>query len=147
MSPNQSLAPTCQEVEDVDIGVYTRPEVLAHKLEARHERNTEQAWNLSRLPLRISTDGRHRLFVATEGFWRGYFVLAKDILLTPDMRACTLLFDTRTWRRIPPIPRPHFRGFTYGVPQLDATGAVLSSIPPATRPRAHPSLENGDHRH
>lgn len=131
VSPNQSLAQTCQGGDDVDLGVYTRPEVLAHKLEARHERNTEQAWNLSRVPLRISTDGRHRLFVATEGYWRGYFVLAKDILLTKDAMACTLLFDTRTWTPIPPTPRTHFRGFTYDVPRLDADGAVVSA-PAAT---------------
>lgn len=94
-----------------------RPEVLAHKLEAQRERNPEQAWNLTRWPRGFSARGRHRLFVATTGFWRGYFILAKDALCAKDLGAFTLLFDARTWTPIPLSPRPSFRGFTYNVPR------------------------------
>jgi hypothetical protein len=62
----------------MDIGVWMGAEVLAHKLQARHEANTEQAWNLSRWPSRLSQGAEHRLFVAVNGAWQGYF--SKTIL-------------------------------------------------------------------
>jgi len=103
----------------MDIGVYMRPEVLAHKLEGREDRNPEQVWNLSRWPRGFTTLGPHRLFVATTSFWRGYFMLATEALCTKDLSAFSLLFDARTWTPIPSSPRPRFRGFTYRVPRLD----------------------------
>ena len=48
----------------MDIGVYMRPDVLAHKLEAQDEKNPEEAWNLGRWPKVLSEKGEHRLFVA-----------------------------------------------------------------------------------
>jgi hypothetical protein len=104
----------------MDIGVSMRPDVLAHKLEARDERNPEEAWNLHRWPGALSTPGEHRLFVACNGTWRGFFKLAGDALYNPDDRRTpyTILFDTRTWTPIPPVPVKHFRGFTYDVPRI-----------------------------
>lgn len=95
-----------------------RAEVLEHKLQARQEANTEQAWNLSRWPSGFSADGENRLFVAAGGAWRGYFTLSDEALFSPnDVRVpFTLLFDTRSWTPIQPVPVSHFRGFTYKVP-------------------------------
>lgn len=113
----------------MDVGVWMRAEVLAHKLEAREEQNPEQAWNLSRWPTRLSAEGEHRLFVAAEGAWRGYFTLSPEALYSPnDVSAVyTLLFDTRSWTPIRPVSVKHFRGFTYKVPGSPARDAVLTA--------------------
>jgi hypothetical protein len=91
----------------MDIGVWMSPGVLAHKLEARAERNTLANWNTKSVPrgLGESRDG-DRLFVASRGAWRGYFVLSKEALYTPEDAAApiTLLFDTD------PVPVSRFRG-------------------------------------
>lgn len=102
----------------MDIGVWMRAEVLEHKLQARNEANPEQAWNLARWPSQLSEEGDHRLFVAVKGSWKGFFILSRDALYHPDdMRTpYSLLFDTRTWTPIQPVPVKHFRGFTYKVP-------------------------------
>ena len=80
----------------MNLGVWMSKAVLSHKLEARNERNPEQAWNLSKWPSCLSAPGEHRLFVASSGAWRGYFILSKDALLNPDDSTTpfTLLFDT-----------------------------------------------------
>ncbi len=98
-------------------------EVLEHKLQAQNEVNREQAWNLSRWPSRLSEEKEHRLFVAVNGVWRGYFRLSRDALYHPDdMRTpFTLLFDTRTWALIDPVHVKRFRGFTYNVPPVAST--------------------------
>lgn len=105
----------------MDVGVWMSSAVLEHKLEARDEANPEQAWNLARWPREGFPEGEtHRLFVATEGFWIGYFVLAPEAFYNPSDRRTpyALLFDTRTWTEIEPVPVRRFRGFTYGVPRL-----------------------------
>ena len=51
----------------MDIGIWMSAEVLEHKLQARQENNTEQAWNLSRWPKGFTAEGKHRLFVAVQG--------------------------------------------------------------------------------
>jgi len=103
----------------MDVGVWMSAQLLAHKLEARHERNPEQVWNLSRWPRRLSAEGERRLFVASQGAWRGYFTLSPEALYNPNdaSGAYALLFDTRSWTPIPPVPVRHFRGFTYNVPR------------------------------
>jgi hypothetical protein len=97
----------------MDIGVWMSPGVLAHKLEARGERNTLANWNTKSVPrgLGESCDG-DRLFVATRGAWRGYFVLSKEALYTAkDAPApITLLFDSTTWTPIDPVRVSRFRG-------------------------------------
>ena len=111
----------------MDIGVWMGPEVLAHKLQARKEDKTEQAWNLTRWPKGFSEDGEHRLFVASKGAWRGYFKLKREALFSPNDFSApyTLLFDTRTWTPILAVPTKRFRGFTYKVPNVNSDG-----IPP-----------------
>lgn len=104
----------------MDIGIWMASEVLAHKLTARVLENPEQAWSLSRWPKGLSEPGPHRLFVASDGAWRGYFVLAADALFSPNDPAApfTLLFDVRSWHAISPVPVSCFRGFTYHVPSV-----------------------------
>jgi hypothetical protein len=104
----------------MDIGVCMSKAVLAHKLAARDESNPEEVWNLSRWPSVLSTPSVHRLFVACEGVWRGYFVLAADATFNPHDRRAPygLLFDTRSWTRIDSVPAIRFRGFTYDVPKI-----------------------------
>jgi hypothetical protein len=123
----------------MDIGIWMTGEVLEHKLEARQEPNPEQAWNLARWPDGLALPGEHRLYVASAGRWRGYFVLAQDGLYNPEdpRTPFTLLFDTRTWTPIPPLPATRFRGFTYGVPKplSPSNTATPSHTPPANRAR------------
>jgi len=103
----------------MDIGVWMSKQILVHKLEARHEKNPEQAWNLTKWPTRLSEPGQNRLFVASDGKWRGYFKLSKDALYNPnDSTPYTLLYNTRTWTPITPSPAKRFRGFTYKTPAL-----------------------------
>ena len=113
----------------MDIGVWMSAEALKHKLQARDEHNTEQTWNLTRWPTGFTEDGEHRLFVATSGCWRGYFTLSGEALFNPDDESApfTLLFDTRGWTPIPPIPAKRFWGFTYNVPEQNPTGRAVAS--------------------
>jgi hypothetical protein len=101
-----------------DIGVWMRPEVLAHKLAARTTRRPLEAWNMGRWPSRLSEPGKHRLFVASNGAWRGYFELCEEALYNADDPRAPfgLLFDTRTWMTIEAEPVARFRAFTYRVP-------------------------------
>jgi hypothetical protein len=97
----------------MDIGVWMSPGVLAHKLEARTERNTLATWNTKSVPGgRGQSCEVDRLFVASRGAWRGYFVLSKEALYTPEDAAApfTLIFDTTTWTPIDPVPVSRFRG-------------------------------------
>ena len=47
----------------MDIGVWMSKQTLAHKLEARHEKNPEQAWNLANWPKGFGEQQENRLFV------------------------------------------------------------------------------------
>jgi len=60
-------------------------------------------------------EGPDRLFFAAEGYWRGYFILAPDILWNPEDedKPYSLIFDTATWTQIAPIQVKKFRGFRY----------------------------------
>lgn len=98
---------------EVDIAVWMSPEVLTHKLEARGDRHTLVAWNVAHLPAGLGRpDVVDRLFVASAGSWRGYFILAKDVLWSPDDPAAsiTLLLDAATWTPIARTPARRFRG-------------------------------------
>lgn len=102
----------------MDIGIWMGRKTLAHKLAAQTEKNPEEAWNLSQWPKGLSDEEENRLFVASDGYWRGYFRLANEVLFNPKDKKVpyTLLFDTRTWNPIPKTPASRFRGFTYKVP-------------------------------
>ena len=117
----------------MDIGVCMRLGILKHKLAVRSDPNPEQAWNLARWPNALSKPGPHRLFVATRGVWRGYFILAADALFTPNecWTPFTLLFDSRSWTEIQPVPVKQFRGFTYNVPAVPV--AAQSNVPSRSR--------------
>ena len=97
----------------MDIGVCMSAEVLEHKLEAQNQRNTEEAWNVRSVPKGLGRPGQtDRLFVACNGAWRGYFVLSPEVLWAPEDKKVpwTLLFDTKTWTPIRPMPVKRFRG-------------------------------------
>ena len=115
----------------MDIGVWMSAQVLEHKLQAREEDNTEQAWNLSRWPTGFTAEGQHRLFVASEGAWRGYFILSPEALFSPDDPSVpfTLLFDTCTWTPVDPVPTKGFRGFTYKVPHMSSADGERPATP------------------
>ena len=110
----------------MDIGIWMQAEVLEHKLQARQEDNPEQAWNLSRWPKGFTEEGEHRLFVASNGAWRGYFELSGEALFSPNDFSApyTLLFDTRTWTPIPSVPAKRFRVFTYKVPRVNSDDTI-----------------------
>ena len=118
----------------MDIGVWMSRETLEDKLALRRDRNPEGAWNLWRWPSGFVEGQENRLFVASQGAWRGYFELAEGALVNRNdpTAGFTLLFDTRTWRPIPPVPVARFRGFTYKVPALPQSGSAQES--PGQRP-------------
>ena len=121
----------------MDIGVWMRAEVLADKLQAQEEDNTEQAWNLSRWPRGFTAEEENRLFVASEGAWRGYFILSSEALFSPNNLSApyTLLLDTCSCTPIEPVPVKHFRGFTYKVPDTDPHPPRRDSAKPLSSAR------------
>lgn len=105
----------------MDIGIWMNAQTLEDKLEQQDTPKPEAAWNLSRWPQGFTDDPRveNRLFIASEGYWVGYFVISTDMLYLPEdtKTPYVLLFDTRTWTPIPKIPVKRFRGFTYSMPE------------------------------
>jgi hypothetical protein len=101
----------------MDIGIYTSQTTLSHKLEqAEDGKGREATWNMGRLPQNLGKDDApDRLFFACDGAWRGYFLLAQDVLYNPDdhEKPYSLLFDVTTWKEINPVPVKRFRGFRY----------------------------------
>ena len=77
-----------------------------------HKRDTEvklQAWNLRDLPDELSRSlPPHRLFIARDGYWRGYFVMEPWVTRNPvdKARPWTVLFDPTTWTEIKPLVPP-----------------------------------------
>lgn len=102
------------------LGVWMSQSVWRHKAEAAHG---VQAWNLPELPdLAAPTAEGSRLYVATAGYWRGYFPL-QSFSWNPADAACpfTLLFNPRRWTPIQPVPAPPKdcrRGYTLDVPAM-----------------------------
>ena len=96
------------------------PDVLEDKLEhAVDGKNPEATWNTRRLPTRLEPGWGNRLFVASGGFWRGYFPLSGEVLWNPEDAgaAYALIFDTRRWTPVLPLVAPRFRGWRYGAPE------------------------------
>ena len=104
----------------MDLGVWMSRGVLAHKREA--DEHTTQAWNLKALPDEFSRSPEpHRLFVAVNRQWRGYFVLQPWVHHNPQDRSApwALVFGATTWTAIPPQPAPppdRHLGYTLDVP-------------------------------
>ena len=105
----------------MDLGVWMSRGVLAHK------RDTEvnlQAWNLRELPDELSRSlPPHRLFIARDGYWRGYFAMEPWVTRNPEDKAkpWTILFDPATWTEIKPQPAPRKDtrlGYTLEVPNV-----------------------------
>ncbi len=124
----------------MDIGVWMSPEVLEGKLDQVESSKPEGAWNLTRWPEGFSKKGVNRLFVASAGQWIGYFILSAEGLYLPEDKKTpfVLLFDTRSWTEISPVPTRRFRGFTYGVPQLPlkASDGLRAMMYEASRKRS-----------
>jgi hypothetical protein len=116
-------------------------ETLQEKLGLRRETNPEGAWNLRRWPSGFVEGEENHLFVASEGAWRGYFKVT-DALWNREDRDVpyTLLFDSRTWTPIPPVPAVRFRGFTYKVPAL-ISAPVKASASARSEPSQSKSTE------
>lgn len=99
-----------------DLAVTISPEILEEKLEEGRDRKRRIAtWNTRRLPKRLAERGPHRLFVASNGFWRGYFPLSDEVLWNPDdaEAAYAMIFDPSGWTEITPTPARRFRGWRY----------------------------------
>lgn len=101
----------------MQLGVWMSAAVWRHKVEAGHG---VQTWNLAELPdLAVPTAEGSRLYVATAGYWRGYFPLQSFSWNPADACSFTLRFDPRGWTPLPPVPAPprdRQRGFTLDVP-------------------------------
>ena len=88
-----------------DIIIYTTEEVLAHK---RDRKDCDSYyWEFSRMPKFIEVGSR--IYFATKGFIRGYFVVKtingfgnKEVAWSPF-----------SWRNVKPIAIKQFRGFQY----------------------------------
>ena len=122
----------------MDIGIWMDAETLAWKLGQQHTANPEAAWNLSKWPHGFTDDPEavNRLFIASGGYWVGYFLISPEMLYLPEDKQTpyVLLFDTGTWTEFPRMSRKRFRGFTYAVPR---------EIPPRRRQVvAEPSLRD-----
>ena len=109
----------------MNLGVWMSRGVLAHKRDASEQ--ATQAWNLKALPDEISRSPEpHRLFVAVNHRWRGYFLLQPWVHHNPHDPGApwTLVFDANTWTAIlpQPAPLPNRRlGYTLDVPQPQST--------------------------
>ena len=104
----------------MNLGVWMSRGVLAHKRDASE--HATQAWNMKALPDELSHSPQpHRLFVAVDGHWRGFFVLQPWVDRNPrdTTSPWTLVFDANTWTAIQPQPAPprnRARGYTLDVP-------------------------------
>ena len=109
----------------MDLGVWMSRGVLAHKRDASE--HDIQAWNMKALPDELSrSPDPHRLFVAVDRQWRGFFVLQPWVHRNPLDKASpwTLVFDANTWTAVTPQPAPprdRTVGYTLDVPVLPAT--------------------------
>ncbi len=108
----------------MDLGVWMSRGVLTHKRDASE--HATQAWNMKALPDEFSHSPEpHRLFVAVDGKWRGFFVLEPWVQHNHQDAASpwTLVFDANTWPTSG-LNRP--RRATVSA----ATPSMLQSLPP-----------------
>ena len=91
------------------IVIYTKPDVLLHKQgklknDPDHSSLGLYYWRLEREIKRVAE--LERIYFATEGFIRGYFLLQ-------SYGDFEFEFHVSTWRDIEPIPQKPFQGFKY----------------------------------
>ena len=92
-----------------DIIIYTKPETLLHKQgklndDEDYSEYGDYYWELSRLPK--NTEEGDRIYFATKGFIRGYFII-------DEVGDGEIIFNCSSWKDITPIPCTHFQGFKY----------------------------------
>lgn len=102
----------------MDMGVWMSRETWRKKAHGGRRRET---WSLRSLPEGFGTQpGPTRLFVATGGRWRGYFVLEAWSWNPADTGGpVTVIFEPRTWTVIAPRrapPRRPRQDYTLQVP-------------------------------
>ena len=93
-----------------DIIIYTTPEKLLHKRgklkdDDDYSETGDYYWFLSKLPKK--TEEGDKIFFATKGFIRGYFIIDK----LDDEEG--IIFNCKSWKNITPFPCIHFQGFKY----------------------------------
>lgn len=118
------------------LAVVMRGEVLLDKIEDGSVRGRKVAtWNTRLLPKRLTPGWTNRLFVASQGKWRGHFPLSGDLLWNPDDETApyALIFDPRRWTPIASLPAPSFRGWRYLEVAPDAQVAEARAV--QQRPR------------
>lgn len=92
-----------------DIGVSMSREILAHKKrDGKKSEDNYCYWSMRRIPDKL--DAGSKLWVASEGRWRGYFVVW-GIDFTGELR-----FYSESWVEHDDGPRKPFQGYTYKVP-------------------------------
>jgi len=112
----------------VDIGVYTRKEVLDHKMQdGCKEDDLFCYWSLPRFG-QIDVQEGDKLWVASQGQWQGYF----EIFQTSDededpcgeyWESGEVRFWSESWHPfLGVVTRKPFQGFTYKVPDLKVKG-------------------------
>jgi hypothetical protein len=114
----------------LDIGVWMSAGVLEHKIECAEDgKSPEVTWNTRRVPKDLEPGWTNRLFVACEGSWRGYFPLSGDVMWNPEDEAApiALVFDSRGWTEVAPVPVARFRGWRAIAP---AALGLLPDEPP-----------------
>lgn len=89
----------------MDIVIYTTPEKLEHKKGA--DGYAEYYWHLSKIPKNFKV--RERIYFATEGFIRGYFICSEFNNNSEE----TLCWYAKSWTPINSIPCKSFQGFKY----------------------------------
>ena len=104
----------------MDIGVWMSRGVLAHKRDLEYR---TQAWNLRELPVGFGQlSPSHRLFVAVDGYWRGFFILKQIGCNMQDQTTpWTVAFDPHTWTAVAVSLAPRRdrrRGYTLAVPGM-----------------------------
>lgn len=106
-----------KEEQNVDIGVYTTEMTLEHKKRDGMEAEDESCFWTTRHP---HPERIARLWIATNKFWRGYFVIFGHNydIETEGKGVHEIYFHSESWHPLKkPIPRKQFQGFTYKVPK------------------------------
>lgn len=108
-----------EDVINADFIVYTMPEILEHKkCDGMMNARKFCYWTLKNYPSRLSNledkglkFNDVRIYFATKGFIRGYFILRDVGGINHDSNEVT--WYSESWRDIDPIPIKHFQGFKY----------------------------------